>query len=117
MHREGFTEIEQENQFNYKRNQKNEAKIRSAERFREVQGAGWVLVIAGRQCRSACLQISAREKTQGKLPTNLAALTLLWAEASPFQAWRKSCLEIPSSFCGNLLILCPSEGHRSTFAG
>lgn len=30
MHREEFTEIEQENQFNYKRNQKNEAKIRSA---------------------------------------------------------------------------------------
>lgn len=30
MHGEEFTEIEQENQFNYKRNQKNEAKIRSA---------------------------------------------------------------------------------------
>ena len=29
-HREEFTEIEQENQFNYKRKQKNEAKIRSA---------------------------------------------------------------------------------------
>ncbi|MXQ91784.1 hypothetical protein E5288_WYG004550 [Bos mutus] len=29
VHRKEFTEIEQENQFNYKRNQKKEAKIRS----------------------------------------------------------------------------------------
>lgn len=120
MHREGFTEIEQENQFNYKRNQKNEATIRSAERFREVQGAAGATVIAGRPGPSVCLKVGAREQTgagRGCLPRNLAALTLLWAEASPSQAWRKPCFEIPSSFCGNLPIPCPSEGHRSTFAG
>lgn len=86
MHGEEFTEIEQENQLNYKRNQKNEAKIRSAERVREVQGAGGALATGGRQCSSACLRIGAREQTQGEISTNLAALTFLWAEASPFQA-------------------------------
>lgn len=65
VHRKEFTEIEQENQFNYKRNQKKEAKIRSAQRLREVQGAGGVLLIGGWPHSSAGLKISAREKAPG----------------------------------------------------